>query len=407
VPAEEKSMTTDEFMPVEFDDYDLGDDDGGYIDDYDITATPNDFNVKTIFDFMSRGSIRIPVFQRNYIWDRPRASRLIESLLIGLPVPQVFLYEDKRNQFLVIDGQQRLMTIYYFFKKRFPRQDKRVELRREFDVRGGISEDLLTDNNFFMPFDLYLREYSPNSKNPFDGLNIETLDGYRERFELRTIRMIIVKQNSPKEDDDSSIYEIFSRLNTGGINLSPQEIRASLFHSPFYDILGKMNEMELWRSLVGNAQPDIRQKDIEVLLRGFALLIKADDYSPSMVRFLNMFSRSSRKFGKDKIEYLKTLFVSFLGACSHLPHGMFRRRGRFNIALFETVFVSVCLEAFKNQTMIAGKVALESIVALETDFEFKAASQYGTTSYPNVQTRLERGQAIIKLNLDGEEATNG
>jgi uncharacterized protein with ParB-like and HNH nuclease domain len=63
------------------------------IDEYDITAAPNDFNVITIYNFLESGAVRIPGFQRNYVWDLGRASKLIESLILGLPVPQVFLYE--------------------------------------------------------------------------------------------------------------------------------------------------------------------------------------------------------------------------------------------------------------------------------------------------------------------------
>jgi uncharacterized protein with ParB-like and HNH nuclease domain len=92
------------------------------VGEYDITAAPNDFNVLTINSFLELGAVRIPGFQRNYVWDLGRASKLIESLILGLPVPQVFLYEVERNRFLVIDGQQRLMSIYYFVKQRFPRK---------------------------------------------------------------------------------------------------------------------------------------------------------------------------------------------------------------------------------------------------------------------------------------------
>ena len=95
------------------------------VEEYDITATPNDFNVMTLCSFMDSGSVRIPGFQRHFVWDMARASKLIESLILGLPVPQLLLYEQKRNEFLVIDGQQRLMSIYYFIKKRFPRKEKR------------------------------------------------------------------------------------------------------------------------------------------------------------------------------------------------------------------------------------------------------------------------------------------
>jgi len=90
--------------------------------EYDITASPNDFNISTIFNFIESGSLKIPVFQRNYVWDVKRASKLIESIIIGLPVPQIFLFEESRNKFLVIDGQQRLMSIYYFIKGRFPQK---------------------------------------------------------------------------------------------------------------------------------------------------------------------------------------------------------------------------------------------------------------------------------------------
>ena len=110
--------------------------------DYDITASPNDFNVRTIVDFIEAGPFKIPGFQRNYVWDRKRASKLIESVLIGLPVPQVFLYEEDRNSFLVIDGQQRLMSIFYFVKGRFPRRAQRPAIRRVIAERGDLPKEI-------------------------------------------------------------------------------------------------------------------------------------------------------------------------------------------------------------------------------------------------------------------------
>ena len=109
-----------------FEGEDFQDEEENYVAEYDITVSPNDFNINTIFDFIDSGVVNIPGFQRNYVWDIKRASKLIESLLIGLPIPQIFLYEEKKNKFLVIDGQQRLMTIYYFKKRRFPKAEKRV-----------------------------------------------------------------------------------------------------------------------------------------------------------------------------------------------------------------------------------------------------------------------------------------
>ena len=89
----------------------------------------------TLVQMVDKGWVRIPGFQRNFVWDLPRASKLIESLILGLPVPQLFLYQQDRGRNLLIDGQQRLMSIYYFKKRRFPRVDRRADLRRKFDGR--------------------------------------------------------------------------------------------------------------------------------------------------------------------------------------------------------------------------------------------------------------------------------
>jgi len=270
------------------------------ITEYEITASPNDFNIKTIFDFIESGSVKIPGFQRNYVWDQKRASKLIESILIGLPVPQVFLYEESRNNFLVIDGQQRLMSIYYFIKQRFPRKDKRSILRAVFDEHGRIPEEVLHDDEYFSKFNLQLAEKVSGQPNRFKKMNYGTLGDYKSTFDLRTIRNVIIKQNFP-EGEDSSIYEIFNRLNSGGINLKPQEIRTSLYHSLFYEMISRTNSDAKWRKIVGLSSPDLHMKDVEIILRGFAMLIEGDQYNPSMTKFLNGFSKNSKALSADQI----------------------------------------------------------------------------------------------------------
>ena len=368
----------------------------GQVDEYDITAAPNDFNVLTLHSFVEAGSVKIPGFQRNFVWDMARASKLIESLILGLPVPQIFLYEQQRNSFLVIDGQQRLMSIYYFIKRRFPRKDKRVELRSIFDKNGGIPELILQDDKYFQSFNLQLAEKLPNRKNRFKGLNYATLDAYKSQFDLRPIRSIIVKQNTPSEDD-SSMYEIFNRLNTGGINLRPQEIRTSMYHSRFYEVLYQVNGLHEWRRLLRSSEPDLHMKDIEILLRGFAMLVDSDEYAPSMVRFLNRFSRRSERNTEEQNSYISTLFTSFITAAQHLPDNAFlnRRNGRFNIALFEAVFTATCKKAFKERRSLRGSIDSAEIEELATDDEFTQASLEGTTGTANVDTRLERAAEMM------------
>ncbi|WP_373823404.1 DUF262 domain-containing protein, partial [Neisseria dentiae] len=162
------------------------------IDEYDITATPNDFNVMTLNSFIELGAVRIPGFQRNFVWDIGRSSKLIESLLLGLPVPQLFLYEQSRNKFLVIDGQQRLMSIYYFMKQRFPRKSKRSQLRLIFEKYGKIPDEILYDDEYFETFNLKLPSQLPDHKNKFHGLNYSTLGEFQTALNLRPMRNIVV-----------------------------------------------------------------------------------------------------------------------------------------------------------------------------------------------------------------------
>ncbi len=365
------------------------------IEEYDITSSPNDFNITTLYSFIESGAVKIPGFQRNFVWDISRASKLIESILLGLPIPQIFLYEKNRNEFLVLDGQQRLMSIYYFVTKRFPKKDKRVEIRHVFDEQGSIPESILNDDSYFQTFNLRLPAKLPNRQNRFHGLNYSTLGDYKPQFDLRTIRNVIVKQTSPDDGSHSSMFELFNRLNTGGMNLRPQEIRTSMYNSEFYRTLHEINNMDAWRNFIGSGEPDIHMKDIEILLRGFAFLIDENNYVPSMVKFLNQFSSKSMKNNQEQNIYLKKLFISFLDACSDLPSSIFKKNNRFNFALYEAAFVATCRKAFEERRFLNNKVDSKEVEDLEIDESFDSTIKSNTTSKQNVIKRLDRAREII------------
>ncbi len=364
--------------------------------EYDISASPNDFNIKTLFDFIDSGIVKIPGFQRNYVWDIKRASKLIESIVIGIPIPQIFLYEQAKNRFIVIDGQQRYMTIYYFIKKRFPRKEKRYELRKIFDENKGIPENILNDNDFFMDFNLQLSEQLPSRKNKLNKLNYFTIDeDIKTTFDLRTIRNIIIKQNLP-EDDDSVIYEIFNRLNSGGVNLKPQEIRSSLYHSDFYEMLYHLNVDDNWRYFTPEKTPDLNMRDVEILLRGFAMLIESDNYKPSMTKFLNQFSHKTKNYPQSNIDYLEKLFQKFIEICFPLGEDIFiSKAGRFNISVFESIFNAACEDAFNNKNLEVKELDRDKIIMLKSDSQFFDATQSNTASSSNVSTRLQRAKEIL------------
>lgn len=396
LPTAEWDVEVNQYEPDVID-ADESDSDSYPIDQYDLVVSPNDFNVKTIVDFIDSGVVIIPGFQRNFVWDIKRASRLIESLIVGLPVPQIFLYEQGRDKYLVIDGQQRLMSIYYFVKEKFPRKEKLPALRSMLQGQSTIPEGLLQDAEYFGDFRLSLPENVPGQPNRFHGRSYSTLDDDHQRsFYLRTIRNIVVRQVAPAGDD--AMYEIFNRLNSGGMNLTPQEIRRCMFDSKFYDLLYKTNTEERWRDLVGAQIPDIHMKDVEILLRGFAMLMRGDSYRPSMVKFLNGFSTDARSFDDDKVARLESLLDSFLGSCKDLPSDAFHSiQGRFSPMIFESVFVAACHEPYLQGQQVAGGISLDSLNALKADSDFRSATQSRTTAAVNVNKRLSRAKDIIVL----------
>src|SRR5690606_15540347 len=240
-------------------------------------------------------------------WDIKRASKLIESIILGLPVPQIFLYEESRNKFLVIDGQQRLMTIYYFIKQRFPKKEKRTELRKIYIENNGIPEEILYNDEYFSNFRLSLAKKSNGEENIFSKLSYKTLGEYKTQFDLRPLRNIIVRQNYPT-DDSSSVYEIFNRLNSGGMNLRPQEIRGSLYHSEFMTFVNNSNLNEKWRQIIKSPNPDLHMKDVELLFRCISFMINGDKYSPSLAKFLNNFAQEAKTFDSEKVEKVRITF---------------------------------------------------------------------------------------------------
>ncbi len=382
-------MTSNELMLDE--EYD--DNDESQIDEYDLTTSPNDFNIKTISDYIESGVINIPSFQRNYVWEINQASKLIESLILGLPVPQIFLYEEGRNKWLVIDGQQRLLSIYYFVKQRFPKKEKRTELRNIFSEHGNkLPEEILNDDGFFVDFKLKLPKLLSDKQNKFNGLTYDTLDDYKFRFDMRPLRNIIVKQNVPN-NDNSSIYEVFNRLNTGGVNLELQEIRISLYHSEFYKMLFRLNENSRWREILKLPEPDFRSKDIDILLRSFAMLVDFDNYKPPLKSFLNQFANKTQKYDNETNQYLEKLFKSFLRACRKLPNEAFFK-SRFSPALFEAVFTAKCKQKYQNRKLGMKLLNYNDIERLKKDKNFQSSTG-GTMSKEKVQNRLNAASKII------------
>ena len=223
---------------------------------YSITSYGADYPIDGLVRRIRDGSIYIPSFQRGYVWSLPQGSRFVESLLLGLPVPGIFLSKDDATQkLLVIDGQQRLLTLSWFYEGIFRPTGRAFALQ-------GVQER-------------------------FDGVTYQSLsDEDRRRLDDSILHATVIKQEEPSEDE-SSVYYIFERLNTGGTPLRPQEIRTAIYHGPFNDLLRTLNQRPAWRALYG--PEDVRMRDRELILRFLALFFRADSYHRPLKAFLNEF----------------------------------------------------------------------------------------------------------------------
>jgi hypothetical protein len=291
------------------------------------------------------------------------------------------------------------MTIYYFILKRFPRKEKRNELRKFFEGdEKGVPENLLANNEYFVDFNLQLPEKLPDNPNPLNKKNYATLDtDIQTTFSLRTIRNIIIKENAVSESNSTAIYEIFNRLNSGGINLRPQEIRASLFHSDFYKMLARINQNEYWRTITPSKSPDLHMKDIEILLRSIALLMERENYKPSMTKFLNKFSNDAKSFDHELISYLESLFEKFVEAYSKISRDVFYTgNNRFSLTIFESIFYFSCTDAYKKRNLSIRITDEEKLNNLRKDEDYNKAILENTASTRSINTRLDRALLILK-----------
>ena len=228
-----------------------------------------------------------PELQRHYVWDRVEASRFIDSVLLGLPVPSIFLAKTKDEKLLIIDGYQRLMTV------------------RDF-VKGVFSDD---NSQFALS----------NSKKIHDrwrGKTFAQLDEQDKRkIRNTTIHAIIFMQQHPSPGD-TSLYQIFERINTSGRSLLPQEIRNCVYQGPLNSLLIELNEQSKWRELLNSPKRDHRMRDLELILRFFALsdgpLLKNQDapYNISLKKYLNEYMgehNTAADVDKLKRKFVKTI----------------------------------------------------------------------------------------------------
>jgi len=322
---------------------------------YSITSYGADYPVDGLVKRISKGDIAIPKFQRGYVWSLKEASRFVESLLLGLPVPGIFLSKEPDTQeLLVIDGQQRLLTLRHFYEGIWP------PTRREFALRSVQSK--------------------------FEGATYKSLaNDDRRRLDDSIIHAIIVKQEEPS-DDSSSIYHIFERLNTSGVSLTPQEIRAAIQHGPFSELLKELNKNDSWRAIYGPVNKLMR--DQELLLRFFALYYDSSAYSRPMKEFLNKFMGRHRKLQTISKDEMSSTFKATIEVIrAGIGERSFRLARVLNAAVFDSVMVGVARRLERGPIKDLASLKMKYSALIESK-DFLALTERATADEESVSKRL-------------------
>lgn len=335
---------------------------------FSITSYGADLSVFDLVRRIGQDLLIPPAFQRKFVWSQKQASRFIESLLMGLPVPGIFLYGQKGRQQLIVDGQQRLITLDRYLKGVWETRNRQ---------QGDREIQTVT------PFKLV------DVSSPWDGKTFSELDDEeREVINSYLIHATMFRQDG-EGSTGRSIYEVFERINTGGSRLSPQEIRSCVSHGQFVEFLNSLNAVREWREIYGKPSP--RVKDEELILRFFALRDRGASYKRPMANFLDKYLDDCKDLTEVEEQQKRHRFVSTVNAI-HSAIGArkaFRPENALNAAVFDAVMVGCATMLDMGRPFDASQIkrAYDDLLA---DEEFQSAYKRATADDESVKTRLSK-----------------
>ena len=360
-------------------------------DIFNITSWGADLSFRELIMMYDDGDLQKPSLQRNYVWKLDEASRLIDSILLGLPIPSIFLAK-KGDIKLIIDGYQRILTVHDYVNGIFSQNGKIFKLSNSTIInerwRGKTFSELSDDE--------------------------------KRRIKNTTIHAIIFEQKKP--NNDTGMFQIFERINTSGRTLSSQEIRNCVYHGNFNDLLIKLNKDANWRFLL-NCKEDVRMNDIEYILRFFAIsdIKNTPSYSKHQInlkKFLNEYMLSKADLIEENIVELGRNFETTMYLIKNkLGVNAFNNLSakdstpakseyvsKFHPTIFEAVSSSFSFATkFIDINSIDSDILKNNHKKLLNDPAFKEAISNRTTNLSNIKTRISLAtQYLFDLEYDWE-----
>ena len=339
-----------------------------------LVTHPYDFIVRSLDQQIKDNTLILAdKYQRRRVWNLTQCSRLIESLLINVPIPICYFAEAELGQYTVIDGQQRLSAIHRF-------------LNNEYYLRGLIVRPEL-------------------NKKHFHQLTVED-----QRLILsRSLRCIVIL----KESHPDIRFDVFERLNTASTKLSTQELRNCIYRGDLNDLCKELSENQDFIFVRNAKGPDLRMQDIEMVLRFFAFYDNLPNYKGSLKRFLDKYLENGLKLEAGKVEELKALFFRVIDDVKYVfGNNAFRRcdkdgklwENSLNRSVYDAVMLSFANSESEEIRRHKEEILRGFMELCNENVEFKDAITAWTKDKVKVKARIVLfRQMMVELGIPVKE----
>ncbi len=341
-----------------------------------LVTHPYDFIIRSLKEQVDDKSLILADnFQRRRVWDDAKSSRLIESLLINVPIP-VCYFAEVDDAYSVIDGQQRLTAIYRYLNNEFELKSLKVrpDLNRKRFHQLGVSDQRTIKN--------------------------------------RSIRCIVIL----KESDPDIRFDVFDRLNSNSVKLNAQELRNSLYRSKLNDLIKELSENPTFQSIRGVKNVDKRMQDCEMVLRFFAFHFHSDQYRGNFSQFFDSYLRKGQNLSLDDLNRHRQIFLRVINDINDVfGKNSFRRYDNeskeWDKFINKSIYDIVMLYFARIDSQVIKDKKIEIVDALKklcSDDEFNAAIGGGTSATIRVRTRLDKWyQSLVSIGISVDKIQIG
>lgn len=359
-----------------------------YLDEIKIQQYKTDIGFKTLMEGVNDNIYIIPKYQRKYKWSKERLDALVQSLICDFPIPPIYTYRNKRNQLEILDGQQRIFSLFFYYIGEYVDSKKNTAVDyQKLDVTGRSFKDALKDAYTLSPLESRIKL---DDDREIDISYKKLPDEVRRMVDYVSLTVVEIRWVK-EERKGETIQQIFKNLNKGGMTLEPQEIRDGVYDCKFYDMLHDINTNNTaWRKIWGKESS--KGKDMEVLLTLCAYRkhvsfdgekFNIDDYSGRLANFLDYFSEFVFNIKEQKIidEYRDSIerFIDQMDVCKVMNQ---------KVTLLTSAYI-VC-----EKCNIKGRITDDILDEIKSSQAYKANTDQGTFAKGKM---IERWRGVYEI----------